>query len=152
MREVVMRSLHTPSSHCDLELQNMPWCISVGLRGEKEKKREERENQTNDWCVKKKQASERKRIIYGWKAKIQMWEEKDGRDRAKEIVRESWDISALTLTAQKSPGHEVFTRWHIKYECDVRIVQLFLVSLLLARSYAAHFFKSSRNSHPSTQL
>lgn len=48
VREVVMRSLHTPSSHCDLELQNMPWCISVGLRGEKEKKTEERENQMND--------------------------------------------------------------------------------------------------------
>lgn len=43
-----MRSVHTPSSNCDLELQNMPWCISVGLTGEKEKNRERKIGKRED--------------------------------------------------------------------------------------------------------
>lgn len=80
-----------------------------------------------------------KSFIYnkkGQKRQVERLEEEEGRDRAKEPCREKKHISALTLTAQKSPGHEVFTRWLIKYECHVRIVRLILVSLLLALSYA----------------
>lgn len=68
---------------------------------------------------------EREIVIYGekdQKRQVKRLEENEGRDRAKELSRESEDISALTLTTQKSPGHEVFTRWLIKHECDVRIV------------------------------